>query len=94
MLKRRKMNLDGINSIMSSHTPLAALKDEYVMVLSHKVSITDDDSNRYIPNKVLAAFLISDDCKRIDQHISNTRLMARQNSETADSDYFDEKGKL
>ena len=87
------MNLDGIGSIMSSHTPLAAIRQEYAMVLTHKVSITDDDGNRYIPNKVLAKFLVSDECKRIDLEASDKRMVAMQNNNTADGDYVERNPK-
>ena len=95
MMKLKGMTKDSINSIMSSHTPVSALKDEYLMVLSHKVSITDDAGNRYIPHRVVIDFLLSDECRRINQHILNTRLMSSQSSDgNIDSDYIDKLGEI
>ena len=94
MLRLNGTTISSIESAAMTNVPMAALKSEYRMALSHKVSYVDGGGNSYVGSKVLVQFLLSAQCKRIDKEIYDKQFMAMQNNNAVDSDYVDRKGRL
>ena len=94
MLRLNGTTIGAIESAAMTNVPMAALKSEYRMALSHKVSYVDGGGNSYVGSKVLVQFLLSAQCKRIDKEIYDKQFASMKSNDDGDSDYVDLRGKI
>ncbi len=94
MLRLNGTTIAAIENVSSSNVAMAALKSEYRMALSHKVSVVDKAGNSYVNSRVLVQFLLGAECKRIDKEIYDKQFMAMQNNNNGGDGSIDHKGRL
>jgi len=94
MLRLNGTTISSIESAAMTNVPMAALKSEYRMALSHKVSYVDGGGNSYVGSKVLVQFLLGAECKRIDKQIYDKQFASMQNSNDSGTGSPDYKGRL
>ncbi len=94
MLRLNGTSIAAIENISSSNVAMAALKSEYRMALSHKISVVDTAGNSYVGSRTLVQFLLGAECKRIDKEIEHKKFTAMQTENvTAQSDYVERNPK-